>query len=162
MIDLQTLASIGEFLSGLAIVVSLIYLIVNIRQNTSQLRENLRVLKRTEMRAAYEQHDRYRIAILDPDVANLVVRGVAGESLNPADMLRFNQFCIMLTYSTQNNWDAVNNGVMDADEWTRIRSTFAIGFVKTPGGAQFWQGHKSNFKPGFVQQVEEDLAGSNA
>jgi hypothetical protein len=56
--NLQDLANIGELLGGLAILVSLIYLVLSIRQNTRQLRENLKSLQRTETRAAYEQHDR--------------------------------------------------------------------------------------------------------
>jgi hypothetical protein len=73
--NLQDLANIGELLGGLAILVSLIYLVLSIRQNTRQLRENLKSLQRTETRAAYEQHDRYRVATLDADLAQLWLKG---------------------------------------------------------------------------------------
>ena len=76
--DLQAWANIGEFLGGLAIFVSLIYLVINVRQNTSQLRENLRSLERTEMRSTYEQHDRYRLAMLDPEIAELWTKALEG------------------------------------------------------------------------------------
>lgn len=155
--DLQTLANIGEFLGGFAILISLVYLVVNVRQNTAQLKENLRALQRVEMRSTYEQHDRYRAAMLDPEIADMFVKGISGERLSPSDSVRFNLLSTMITYSTQNNWDAGEQGVMEQDEWERIREGFANRFVNSPGGRRFWESQKSQFKPGFVAEVEADI-----
>ena len=151
--DLQAWANVGELLGGLAIFVSLIYLVINVRQNTSQLRENLKALERTEMRGTYEQHDRYRIAMLNPEVAELWTKGVAGEELSASDDLRFSQLAIMLTYSAQNNWDAGQRGVMAAEEWQRIAPGIAR-LYQTPGGSKFWEQWGQIFQPEFVAEVE--------
>ena len=151
--DLQAWANVGELLGGLAIFVSLIYLVINVRQNTSQLRENLKALERTEMRGTYEQHDRYRTAMLNPEVAEMWTRGMAGEELSAADDLRFMQPAIMVSYAAQNNWDAGQRGVMAADEWQRVAPLMA-GFYQTPGGSKFWEFYRQVFQPEFVAEVE--------
>lgn len=154
--DLQAWANIGEFLGGLAIFVSLIYLVINVRQNTSQLRENLRSLERTEVRSTYEQHDRYRLAMLDPEIAELWTKALEGEDLSKADELRFFQLAIMVTYSAQNNWDAGQRGVMAAEEWQRVAPLIA-GMYQTPGGSRFWEQYGPALQPGFVSEVESAM-----
>jgi len=72
--ELDVLANVGEFLGGLAVIVSLIYVVVSIRQNTRQLRENVKVQTLTEQRAGYEQHDRYRTALRDREWAELFLQ----------------------------------------------------------------------------------------
>jgi hypothetical protein len=42
-LSLEDLGNIGEFISALAVVISLIYLAVQIRQNTMQMRENTEI-----------------------------------------------------------------------------------------------------------------------
>lgn len=157
MVDLQDLANIGELLGGLAIITSLVYLVINVRQNTSQLRENLKALERSEMRATYEQHDRYRQAMLDSEIADLWVRGLAGEPLTAADDLRFSQLATMITYSLQNNWDAGQRGVMEAEEWQRVGPLVIASIYGSPGGSKFWEQFGHTFKPGFVAEVDQGL-----
>ncbi len=49
---LQDLGNIGEFVGALGVVASLIYLALQIRQNTRQLRNNARAIRLAEVRAA--------------------------------------------------------------------------------------------------------------
>jgi hypothetical protein len=152
--NLQDLANIGELLGGLAILVSLVYLVLSIRQNTSQLGENLKSLQRTEKRAAYEQHDRYRVATLDADLAQLWLKGGAGELTDRADRYRFNNLMIMYTYSAQNNWDLVQAGLdQDEDQWNRIAPGVAA-LYDSEGGRKWWERARHGFRPDFVEAVE--------
>ena len=81
--SLSDLANIGEFLGGFAVLVSLVHLILNVRQNTLQLRDNLRVQSLTEQRSAYEQHDRYRDGLRDRDWAEVFLRITSGVQFPP-------------------------------------------------------------------------------
>ena len=118
--DLQTLANIGEFVGGFAFLVSLIFLIFNVRQNTAQQRENLKEIKRVELRETYERHDRFRRAILEPGIAELWLAGLSGEGLpEPADRLRFNNLATMTTYASEHTWECAQRGVIPPDEWKR-------------------------------------------
>lgn len=152
--NLQDLANVGELMGGLAILVSLIYLILSIRQNTSQLREQLKSLQRTERRASYEQHDRYRVATLDPGLAQLWLNGLAGLLKDPTDRYRFSNLMIMFTYSAQNNYELVESG-LDQDEghWNRIAPTIAAVY-DSEGGRRWWEQARSSFNPDFVEAVQ--------
>jgi len=152
--NLQDLANIGELLGGLAILVSLIYLILSVRQNTSQLRESLKSLQRTEKRAAYEQHDRYRVATLDRDLAQLWLQGLAGELTDRVDRHRFNNLMVMSTYSSQNNWDLIQAGLdEDEDQWNRI-APLTAALYDSEGGKKWWEQSRYAFRPDFVEAVE--------
>jgi hypothetical protein len=152
----QLLGNFGEFFGAIAVVVTLVYLAVQVRYSRNALNENTTALKRSETHATYEQHDRYRLAMLDPEVAEMWVKGLAGEDLSPADRLRFMQLAIMTAYSAQNNWDAGKRGIMEGDEWRRIAPIMAQTFFGTPGGSQFWeQFGASVLQPGFVDAVTE-------
>ena len=160
--ELETLANIGEFLGGFAVLVSLLYLVINLRQNTNQLKENAKAMRRPEMRASWEQHDRFRIATLDRDLAQLFVNGLsAKEKLDAADQQRFANLMAMTTYSVENNWEISRQGLdEDGDVYERIAPAVARAY-SSPGGRHWWEQHKAFFKPGFVRSMEEYLdAGS--
>ena len=152
MPGLDVLAAVGEFLGGLAVFVSLIYLVISIRQNTAQLGENQKTLRRIEQRATYEQHDRYRVASLDPELANLWIRGNAGELTEPADRFRYNNLMLMMTYSSENNWDVMEEGL--GAGWDRIAQQVAAAY-DTPGGSKWWTRTRETFSPGFVESIEK-------
>ena len=151
--DLSTLASIGEFVGGFAVLTSLIYLIVNVRQNSRHLTENTAQLKRVEMRHTYEQHDRYRLATMDREIAELLMKGLADERLDLPDRVRFNNLMTMIIYSIQNNWDAVHHEVMEEEEWERSSPSLS-GVFSTSGGRRWWRRTRGVFMSGFVQDVE--------
>jgi hypothetical protein len=153
--DLQTLASIGEFLGGFAILVSLVYLLVSVRQNTSQLGDNLRSQQREEKRSAYAQHDRFRSALLDRELAELWINGTAGERLKDrADQLRFSNLLFMTTYASQNTWDVGQQGLdRDVGTFERVAAGVA-GLYETPGGRRWWEKNRTGFDPEFVEAVE--------
>lgn len=89
--SIQEWAAIAEIVSAVAVVASLVYLAVQIRQNTHGLSMNL---KSTEL-AAFERNvdagNRIReILILNPDVSELFARGKSSYTdLGSSDKIRF-------------------------------------------------------------------------
>ncbi len=82
--DLQILANLGEFLGGVAIIVSLVYVAIQVRQNTQSLRaENYaRVLDRVS--AIQSQLSR------DTELARIFAKGVADAGqLTPRERIQF-------------------------------------------------------------------------
>ena len=158
MMELETLANIGEFLGGLAVLISLLYLVINLRQNTNQLKENAKAMRRAEMRASWEQHDRFRIATLDRELAQLLVDGLSGEkNLDAADRQRFANLMTMTTYSVENNWEISRQGLdEDGDVYERIAPSIAR-IYSSPGGRRWWERYKAFFKPGFVSSMDAHL-----
>ncbi len=156
--ELETLASIGEFLGGFAILLSLLYLVINLRQNTKQLKENAKTLKREEMRASWEQFDRFRVATLDRDLAQLFLNGLAEkEKLDPVDRHRFGNLMTMMTYSIENSWELTRQGLdEDGSAFERVGQIVANAY-SSPGGRRWWERSKMVFKPGFVKSIDEKI-----
>ena len=150
----QLLGNYGEFIGAIAVVITLGYLAVQIRQNTAQLRENEMSLRRAEAHSTFAQHDRYRLATLDPEIAQLWVRGLDGQLTERADRLRFNNLMVMMTYSCQNNWELGQLGL--GKGWTSIAESVASTY-ETPGGKRWWERSRGMFAPGYVESVEKHL-----
>lgn len=88
---IEELGAIGEVIGAVAVVASLVYLAIQIRQNTRQLSENM---KATEL-AAFERNvhagNRIReLLILNREIAELYKQGFRDyQQLTDADRLRF-------------------------------------------------------------------------
>lgn len=79
--SIQDWGAIGEIIGALAVVASLIYLAVQIRQNTRQISLSLESTKLAAFERNVESGNRTReILITDPDLADLFLRGVASFS----------------------------------------------------------------------------------
>jgi len=145
--SIQDLGAAGEFIAAIAVVITLIFLTLQIRQNTA-------VARTAAMRSTYEQYDRFRTATFDPELAELWIKGLANEHLTePADNVRFSNLLAMLTYGAQSNWECVRQGIMDAEEWRNSARRLNDAFA-SPGGAKWWVSAQPFFQAAFVREIE--------
>ncbi len=88
---IQDWGALGEIIGAIAVVASLVYLAIQIRQNTNQIAQGIE----TERLAAFERNveagNRIReLMIVNPDVADLVVRGSRDyQELSGTDKMRY-------------------------------------------------------------------------
>ncbi len=74
--DLETLANLGEFLGGTAVVVSLIYLAVQIRQGNRQVEHNTRSLEVSTYQAITSDLNEFRaLLITNTELGHIYLRG---------------------------------------------------------------------------------------
>ena len=79
---IETLGSLGDFLGGLAVIASLLYLAVQIRQNTKAIRSS-------SYHQAAEQTWNYCLAVAgDASLAEILARRTSGEALTPSEQIR--------------------------------------------------------------------------
>ena len=81
----ESVGAVGELVGALAVVVTLLYLATQIRQNTA----SQRVAAKQEM--ARQFADFIDFLVLNPELESLHDRGVAGDELNPTETLTFNR-----------------------------------------------------------------------
>ncbi len=75
--SLNDLGNIGEFVGAIGVVASLIYLAVQIRQSTAQMKHNTEAFRMSSLESSLESASRIReIFILNPDIAELYVEGL--------------------------------------------------------------------------------------
>ncbi len=112
--NVETLGSIGDFVGGVAVIASLIYLAVQIRQNT-------RAVRSSSYHQAAEQTWNYCLAVAgDASLADILARRAAGEPLAAADELRANAADQALVFGFENMLRLHEEGLVDPDVWQHV------------------------------------------
>lgn len=139
----EALGAVGEIVGALAVVVTLIYLAVQTRQNTEAVRHAF-------ARGVMEDANAWRFKIVeDPAVSELFRNGLRDPaSLDANDRYRFRMFLDALVFHWQH---AVISEVP-------IPPTNIIRVLSQPGGVWYWERAKDVMEPEFVRYVEDRLA----
>ena len=83
--SIQDLGALGELVAAIATIVTLLYLALQIRRNTKAQ------IAATEF-SSDERNQQYMLAFMqDPAIAELVLRGNAGERLSSIDWMRYRE-----------------------------------------------------------------------
>jgi hypothetical protein len=149
--SLSDLASLGSFVSGIAVAVTLIFFVL-------QLRHNAAALRRAEVNATQSEASSYRMAVVaSRDVAKLVAEGVAENgTLDAIDDMRFRYFLSEFMWVRQHIWDRQEMGLMDKGSWEGASGV--IDILASRRGALWWQTNKSAYSPGFRAVVDKATA----
>lgn len=155
---IQDVGAIGEILGALAVVVSLIYLASQIRQNTRQIDQNTRAAQATAFDSAITHTMMARQAIFqDEDVARIYHNGsMDPESLSDQDRFRFRLIAHNILWSI---WNLQSQSAMGGDgmEMMDAQGPLLRRIVATPGMRWFWKNWKQEFGPGFREEVDRIL-----
>ena len=154
--SVSELGSIGEFLGGLAVLVSLVYVALQIRQNTSSVRAAASASVAESLSRVTE------ILSVEPELGRIWNQGFDDyDSLDSDARSRFNT--ILLTYMRrlENAFYQQSRGFLDPDHWQTTERMFARA-MSSPGAARWWSGFKSGFSDRFVDFVESHISGNPA
>ncbi len=132
MLDITTLAAWGEFIGGIAVVVSLVYLASQIRQNSKLLRAS------TASATTATTSDFSSLIVQDPDVARILREGTADRSpLSEDDLLRFDYLLGMAFSAWNQEYQFAGDGVIGRSVWeNRMRTMRRV--LPRPGYRQWW------------------------
>ena len=91
---LQDLGNLGEFIGAVAVVVSLVYVAYQLRQNTRQMADHSRSLRLAAVDATTNQYSKFRDPLIrDPQVASLWLRARKDFSaLSPEEQVQAGKF----------------------------------------------------------------------
>ena len=146
--DFQALGNIGEFVGAIAVVISLIYLAMQVRQNTiSQQTENYtRALDRISAQQS-------RLA-QDGEFAMMLSRGVRDtKSLTPGERVQFTWVFYEIFGAFEFMFHAAENNAIPEEVWNRWESTIAFWLIY-PGVLAWWEVRPTPFTDSFTSFVE--------
>ena len=148
MAQLESLANLGEIIGAIAVVVSLVYLAVQVRQNTqAQRTENFsRALDRVAaMQATLSQ---------DSETAVIVSKGVADPAdLTPKQRLQFTWAMYELFGAFEFMYLASRDAAIPDEVWQRWSSAVAW-WLNFPGVRTWWEARPIPFTRSFTSYVE--------
>jgi hypothetical protein len=148
IVTLEDLGNIGDFLGGIAVIVTLIYLARQIRENTKVARlQTLQTIKSDALQL--------RIAgIQSPDIAVILAKSVEdSSSLTTTERIRFNLLCAGVFENFDQSYQAAVMGLIDhfGNEHL-LRSYLSQEAVR-----QWWSDARDLFHPDFVSHVESNV-----
>jgi hypothetical protein len=140
-------ASVAEILGAAAIVVSLIFVGFQVRQNTDYLR-------RGENNATMEQASAVRLLTID--MAEILVKSRNGvDALSDVEMLKISTYFREVMWQSFQIFDRERGGYLDEGSWAQSSAT--TGLLADPIARSWWEQAKQTFPPDFVDAVEERL-----
>src|SRR5476651_2727091 len=144
---LSDLASIGSLVSGVAVLITLVFLLIQTRQNTA-------ALLRGEANATQAQASAFRLAIINNrEVARLLtVRLASDGNLDEIDEMRLRQLLSEIVWFSQHIWARQQRGLLTKGEWER-GTAIVTDLLVTRRGAAWWDQNKASFPPGFPEAV---------
>jgi len=152
-LTLDDLANVGEILGGLAVLVSLIYLIVELRRNTKTARSGAAWNATVALAELCEEIS------ASPELAELVSRGHE-PTADPNDFssAEFSQFffvCRSVLYKYEGQWYLWREGILSDEMWQN-RRRWAKAFVSLPLPGRVWELEKQQhqYADGFIKSVD--------
>ncbi len=146
-ISLSTLVNIASVISSLAVLVSLAYLALQVRQGAK--------IQRSKMdRGRAEQIGAWLQYIAQPDTAALILRGHAGDPrLDPVECHRYLWSMYPLFLHFEDSYYQHRDGMLGDDQYASI-----LGHLRsqcsTPGFSALWQHIRVRFPAGFTGFVD--------
>jgi hypothetical protein len=137
VVSIQDLGSLGELVGGIAVVVSLVYLALQIRQNTRQVEQNTRSIQRESTRAFLEDATAWRGYLIEsPEITELYRRAMRKpDDLEPGEWLRFR----MLMDNLFEHWRFGFFTRSDAESWALLPEYIIRRTLAEPGGQRYWE-----------------------
>ncbi len=148
---LQDLGNIGDFVGGIAVVISLVYLAFQIRRNTLSVQASM---IQTAAQAATEIME---LMARDPEVLRLFHSGTHDfASLSEEERLRFSAIMGAMLHRFENLVSQTERGLLPRDSWdgpaNRLRGAFAL-----PGTLEWWARGKHAFNDELQNWVDREL-----
>ena len=152
--SIEQISYLAQIVASVGVVASLIFVALQIRQNTGALQRN-------EHNSTMEQWTVLRQAIAqNRDIAELMTSGLSGErALDAADQLRLEQMLQEYAWASFHIWDRTQRGVFPKGTFEATAGAFLGTLLRTQVAESWW--HKAKhigFHPGFISDVDAVLA----
>ena len=136
----DAIGALAELLGAAAVVLTLVYLSIQLRQNT-------RAVGRSMERAVWEDASTWMYKLIDnPETAELYIAGIRDNDLSVNDRMRFR----LLMRSLFGHW----NLAFKSEAFGILHNSDIRDVLSQPGGARYWRDSLSQedetYDPGFV------------
>ena len=149
--SLENIYYISQSFAVLAIVMSLIFVGIQVRQNSSQ----------SEVAAAEAVHRSFStwyLNVSDPEVSSIIVKALGNQSsLSASERWTFNCKLMPFLLSAQDAHMKWLEGSLSSERW-RIWDGVAGYFFKAPGGVLMWNSRGYMFSDAFQAYAETKVA----
>jgi hypothetical protein len=130
-VTLEDLGNIGEFFGAVGVIVSLVYLAIQVRQNTTSVQAST-------YQALVNSYSEFSGLVGgDAEVARIWREGLAGSSLTPDDMFRFHMIMIGASRRWENAFYQHERSMLSPAQWKGLGAGGLLA-LDSPGGRVWW------------------------
>lgn len=141
--NLSNLADISDIIGSVAIVITLIFLVL-------QMRENTRAIKASTRQSARDADSQAIIAAIENPGAIL---SWTKQEMSDEEVIQHTFWLTLFFRNRENDWAQYQRGVMDEDTWERYKSSITATLLSERNRNWWLNFGASAFKPDYVAQV---------
>ena len=151
----EALGAIGSLANALAVLSTLVYLAIQVRQNTKQIEENTNAVRASAVHASLNFTFSNRAAVFsDEGTAEIYERGVENiDSLNSTERLRFRLMMNNVFDAYLNMYSQTESTGFSPTTWKAQVFLFKR-VLQTNGGTWFWESNREAYPEAFQAEVE--------
>ena len=156
---LEDLGNLGDFVGGIAVLATLVYLAVQVRQNNRLLRANTASVRAASSTAINERLVGVNQSLVeDQSLAEVFVRELSSPgSISGADRVRLDVLLQSMFISLENIMKMAQSGAIEPHDWEPW-SRHLHFWLKNPAVRAWWDRQRSPFGRDFRAHVETLLA----
>ena len=145
-IDWSKWSAIAEIFGAVAIVMTLLYLAIQTKQNTQAIEASAaRDIARDEVAAI-------SAVVADPEIFLLFDR----DELTEADAIKLHAFLAVFTRAQENYWTQYELGVIEESRLLRYQTAFSM-MLSNERNRNWWESQKNSFDPAFAARIDSIL-----
>lgn len=150
---LDQLGNLGEFISGLAVVVTLVYLAIQIRHNTRAVRSSMHhAMIESTLRIAESLSD-------NADVARIVLRADEDyDNLTDEELIRFEAYGERVFSNFESVFYSYRNSMIEEDLWESWESSY-LADIKRKSMRRYWQDERPQHLRDFTDFIDQFYRG---
>jgi len=153
---LQDLGNLGEFVGAVGVVVSFVFLAVQIRHNTRALRDA------AEKDMAQDTANWLGLIVEHDDVARIFRLGLRGwEGLDEDERVRFSMIMFGAFFHYQHLWSRHRLGQLDPEYWAGQWQVI-MWYCRQPGFRSWWTRASPRLNKSFVHFIEAEALQTGA
>ena len=146
--SLDQIANIAEISAAAFVIVSLIYVGIQIRQNTRTVRGST-LQKNTDFWGTLF------LRLVEPEVARAYAAGLAGQpDIRPAHYTQFFFICRAMFLGLENQYYQFRHGILDQATYLGYERSIQTQLLAFPGFRVWWQQSRAVFSPAFIAHVD--------
>lgn len=147
---IMELGAVGEFIGAIAVVVTLIYLAIQVRQNTNALKLS------TTQSVTEELQDMYALLASSQELTEVLVKASRESELHGTERGRYSAFTSNLIRVYENAFLQKRAGVIDQAHWVGM-TRMMIDYTSMAAFQQYWLDRKHWVSDEFQDYMDTDV-----
>jgi len=147
---IMELGAVGEFVGAIAVVVTLIYLSIQMRQNTNAIGLN------TAQAVTEELQGMFSLTASNQELAEMLVKAAGGSELQGAERMRYYSFTHNLVRVYENAFLQLQSDVIDQARWAGM-TRMMIDYTSMAGFQSYWLDRKHWVSDEFQEHMDNNV-----